>query len=111
MRCSSSFPSEAKCDGDGVKWHHGSQAQKVTYATHETSLFFKYYINQILDKELNPLTSPRQVTLMPDGEEAVQLKKRNAIRSGWSTGSQTAKATQTWCHENNLQPRVPEELS
>ena len=40
MWCSSSFPSEAKCDGDGVGWHDGSWAQKVSHATHRPNLLF-----------------------------------------------------------------------
>ena len=48
----------------------------------------EYYINQILEKEVKPLTSRRQVTGCPIERKLFSSKKESDdIRSGWSTGS------------------------
>ena len=51
------------------------------------TLTSEYYINQILEKEVKPLTSRRQVTGGPIERKLFSSKERDDIRSGWSTGS------------------------
>ena len=49
------------------------------------TLTSEYYINQILEKEVKPLTSRRLVTGGPI-ERKLFSSKRDDIRLGWSTG-------------------------
>ena len=71
MWCSSSFPSEAKCEGDGVGWLDGSWANKVTHATHRLNLNFSVL------RQPNPWERSETVDIKasgdrwPDKEEVV----------------------------------------
>ena len=99
MWCSSSFPSEAKCEGNGVGWHEGSWTNKITHATHSQTLTSEYYINQILVKEGKPLTSRRQVTGGPIERKLFSSKKEMTfVRKGATV--HTSKETQTWSQKN-----------
>ena len=52
--CSSGFPSEAKCEGDGVRWYDGKWAHKVIHATQTPNPNFQ--VNQILEKKVKLFT-------------------------------------------------------
>ena len=63
----------------------GRRLKKVHMLPTGLTLFSDYYINQILDKELNPLTSRRQVTHgLMEGELFSSKKETAFIQYGAS---------------------------
>ena len=63
------------------------------------TLTSEYYINQILEKEVKPLTSRRQVTGGPIERKLFSSKKEMTfVQDG--APAHTSKATQTWCQKN-----------
>ena len=81
-------------------WHDRSWAHKVTQATLGQTLTSGYYINQIFEKEVKPLTSRCQVTGGPIERELFSSKKdMTFIQDGALT--HTSKATRTWRQKNS----------
>ena len=63
------------------------------------TLTSEYYINQILEKDVKPLTSRRQVTGGSIERKLFSSKKEMTfVQDG--APAHTSKATQTWCQEN-----------
>ena len=63
------------------------------------TLTSEYYINQIFEKEVKPLTSRRQVT---DGlmERRLFSSKKEMISVQDEAPGHTSRQTQTWCQKN-----------
>ena len=63
------------------------------------TLTSEYYINQILEKEVKPLTSRHQVTGGPIERKFISSKKEMTfVQDG--APAHTSKASQTWCQKN-----------
>ena len=73
------YRNEAKCDSDGVGWHDGWLHMLPTGQT----LTSEY--NQILEKEVKPLTSRRQVTVCPIERKSFRTKKEMSVAQDEAT--------------------------
>ena len=73
-------------------------AKLRTLPTGQT-LTSEYYINQILEKELKPLTSRRRVTGGPIERKLFGSKKETTFIQDGAL-AHTLKPTQTWCQKN-----------
>ena len=63
------------------------------------TLTSEYYINQILEKKVTPMTSRRQLTGGPIERKLFSSKKEMTfVQDG--APAHTSKATQTWCQKN-----------
>ena len=97
--CSSSFPSEAKCEGGVWGGMTGRGLSKLHLPPTGQTLTSEYYINQILGKEVKPLTSRHQVTGVPIERKLYSSKKETTfVQDG--EPAHTSKATQKWCQKN-----------
>jgi len=86
--------SEAKCEGECVGWHDRSWAHKVAHAIHRPTLTSEYYLNQILEKDLKPLTSRHLVTGGPIERKLFSSKKEMTFVQDRAS-AHTSKATLT----------------
>ena len=72
------------------------------------TLTSEYYIKEILEKEVKPLTSRRQVTGGPTERKLFSSKKAMSfVQDGAPV--HTSKVTQTWCHLKNLPNLIPKD--
>ena len=76
VRRSPGIPGETKCEGDGVGRYDESWPAEVTHLTQWPDLNLQLlYIKEILEKEVKPLTSRRQVTGGPMERKLFSSKK------------------------------------
>ena len=77
----------------------GRELKKLHMLPTGQTLTSEYYINQILEKEVKPLTSRRQVTGGPIERKLFSSKKEMTFAQDGAQ-AHTLKATQTWCKKN-----------
>ena len=72
------------------------------------TLTFEYYVKEILEKEVKPLTSRRQVTGGPMERKLFSSNKAMTFAQDGAP-AHTSKVAQTWCHKN-LPKFIPKDV-
>ena len=70
---------EAKCKGDGMGRYNGRGLKRLHILPSGQTLTSEYYIKEILENEVRPLTSRRQVTGRPTERKLFRSKKAMAF--------------------------------
>ena len=69
------IPGEAKCKGYGMGRYNGRGLKRLRILPSGQTLTSEYYIKEILENEVRPLTSKRQVTGRPTERKLFKSKK------------------------------------